>query len=299
MDDLITLYQQRFCLKNATFSRIEHDDATVAVVYKIITSAGTPLILKICARDNHYAHELYCLRLFAGRLPVPTIIAAIPPGEHIQGAILMEFIPGVLLTAKDFTDALAYDIGALLARIHLNRMPGYGDLAHVDNPNPDPRSYITKKFVEGLAECDNHLPPALIEECRDYFDSHIDLLTAADGPCITHRDFRPGNIIVHNGKVQGIIDWSSARASFAQEDFCPLEHGSWPTNETNKKSFLAGYASIRPVPDYSQMMPLLRLYKAVTSVGFTVKRGTWDNRDARLYNHNRRFLDTFFQQPSA
>lgn len=219
-----------------------------------------------------------------------------PPEENIRGAILMEFIPGNLLTAQDFTDALAYEIGSLLARIHLNRVAGYGDLAQPDNLGPDPRSYITKKFEEGLAECSPHLPQTLIEQCRDYFNTHINLLDAADGPCITHRDFRAGNIIVHNGTVKGIIDWSSARASFAQEDFCPLEHSGWPTNPHSKQSFLAGYASIRPVPDYTHMMPLLRLNKAITSVGFTVKRGTWETSDARLYTYNRQFLDTFFQK---
>ena len=295
MDNLIALYQQYLNLQGASFTRIEHDDATVAVVYKIITAAGTPLILKICTRTNHYLHELYCLQHFAQTLPVPRIIKVVPPETGIKGALLMEYLPGNLLTAKDFTDVLAYEVGSLLARIHLNRVACYGDLAQPNELNSDPRSYFTKKFAEGLAECSGHLSQELIKQSRDYFDAHINLLDAADGPCITHRDFRAGNIIVHASKVQGIIDWSSARASFAQEDFCPLEHNGWPTNADNKQSFLAGYASVRPVPDYSAMMPLLRLNKAITSVGFTVKRGTWQSTDARLYDYNRQFLETFFQ----
>jgi Ser/Thr protein kinase RdoA (MazF antagonist) len=115
-----------------------------------------------------------------------------------------------------------------------------------------------------------------------------------DGPCIIHRDFRPGNALVCDDKIQGIIDWSSARAGFAQEDFCPLELGEWSESPLLKKSFLAGYAFIRPVPDYSAMMPLLRLSRAFATIGFMVKNGTWDNKHARVYQINYRFLETFF-----
>ncbi|HXF28491.1 MAG TPA: phosphotransferase [Chlamydiales bacterium] len=134
----------------------------------------------------------------------------------------------------------------------------------------------------------------LLKQCRHYYDTHIDLLASADGPCMIHRDFRPGNVIVHEGKLAGIIDWASGRAGFAEEDFCPLEHGEWPIHPTCKKSFLAGYASIRPVPDYSTIMPLLRLSRAFATIGFTVKRGTWKSSHARVYQSNRQFLETFF-----
>jgi Ser/Thr protein kinase RdoA (MazF antagonist) len=110
-----------------------------------------------------------------------------------------------------------------------------------------------------------------------------------------HRDFRPGNVIIHDGKIQGIIDWASGRASFAEEDFCPLEHGEWPTSPVTKASFLAGYASIRPVPDYSQIMPLLRLSRSFATMGFLIKKGTWKTIHARVYQSNRQSLDRFLQ----
>ncbi len=80
-----------------------------------------------------------------------------------------------------------------------------------------------------------------------------------------------------------------------QEDFCPLERGEWSTNPIHKKSFLTGYTSIRPIPDYTAMMPLLLLSEAFATIGFTVKQKTWNNIHARVYESNRRFLETFFQ----
>lgn len=294
MDHLITLYQKRLDLKNSSFLRIDHDDAMVAVAYKITMGDGTEYILKICSRPNDYLREIYFLNHFAGHLPVPRIINVVEPEKDLHGAILMEYLPGRLLKMADFTDELSFKMGSLLARIHLNRATGYGDLIQPEALTSDPRLHFTLKFQEGIEECRNHLPQSLIEQCLLYYEANLHLLNAVDGPCPIHRDFRAGNIIVDHGKIRGIIDWSSGRASFAEEDFCPLEHGEWPSYPSSKKAFLSGYASIRPVPDYSAMMPFLRLNRAIATVGFTVKRGTWDNTNARVYEFNRRFLDSFF-----
>lgn len=74
------------------------------------------------------------------------------------------------------------------------------------------------------------------------------------------------------------------------DDFCPLEFGEWPAG--CKSSFLDGYASIRKVPDYKKMMPLLRLSRAVAAVGFTVKRGTWESRNSKFYRFNLNYFES-------
>ena len=218
-------YQQRFDFHGATFLRIDHEDALVAVVYKVMMLTGEPLILKICTRAKDYLNEVYFLKHFADTLPVPRIIQVVEPEVDTKGAILMECLPGALLTKADFTDTIAYEVGSLLARIHLNSAAGYGDLTQPNDLSTDPRESFAMKFEEGLAECGDNLPCELIEQCRLYCAAHINLLDIVDGPCITHRDFRAGNILVSDGKLQGIIDWASARGGFAQEDFSPA--GAW------------------------------------------------------------------------
>lgn len=290
----LAAYKQCFNLQSATFSLIEHEDAIVAIVYKITQPNGLQLILKICKLPNHYFREIYFLEYFAGKLPVPRILQTMEPQKGIDGAILMECLPGTVLKVTDFTDELAYEMGSLLARIHLNRVSGYGDLLDEQSLSLDPRVYFTMKFEESLSECGNQLPRAWIDRCRSYYDTHMDLLNTVDGPCMVHRDFRPGNVIVHDEKIQGIIDWSSANASFSEEDFCSMEHGEWANNSAIKESFLKGYASVRPVPEYAAIMPLLRLSKALAVIGFLVKSGTWENSQSRLYQYNRQFLENFF-----
>ena len=287
------VYKNRFTLQQAVFTRIKHDDAMVAIVYKVTPSTGLPLILKIAERPQDYWRDIYFLKQFANSLPVPRIIQTISPETDIHGAILMEYLPGTLLKTTELTADLAYEIGSLLARIHLNRTEGYGDLTQPEALSPDSSVHFTHKFEEGFAECSNHLPRALLKQCNDYFTSHRTLFNTVDGPCIIHRDFRPGNMIVCEGKLQGIIDWASARASFAEDDFCPLEHGEWSIKSQLKQSILAGYASIRAVPDYQAIMPLLRMNRALATIGFLVKHKLWEGSQSRLYQANRRFLEAF------
>lgn len=296
IQNMTSIYKKQFNLENCRFSLIEHEDAIVAIVYRVTDPNGAQLILKICSRVPDYFREIYYLKKFSGILPVAEIIDVVDPAEDIHGAILMQCFPGALLKSSELTQEQAYELGAVLARLHLNRTEYYGDLIDTDSLSLDPKSYFTHKFEEGLEECANHLPKTLLDQCRDYYNANINHLETVDGPCIIHRDFRPGNIIINNGKLQGIIDWASARAGFAEDDFCPWELGEWTTNFNNKQSFLNGYASIRPVPDYEAVMPFLRLNRAIATIGFTVKRGTWDNSSARLYKVNRDFLDKFFER---
>jgi Ser/Thr protein kinase RdoA (MazF antagonist) len=293
MEDFLILYRQHLSLHDATFSRIDHENAMVAIVFKITQPNEEQLVLKICDRPNDYFREVYFLQHFDNTLPVPKIIQVIEPSKDIHGAILMECLPGTLLKTDQFIESLATEIGRCLALIHSNRLPGYGDpIGHLST---DPKVYFTLKFEEGLEECNHHLPLNLIEQSRLYYQKHLDLLESVDGPCIVHRDFRPGNLMVNNGKLQGIIDWAGARASFAEEDFCSIEHGEWTNNPDFKKALLAGYATIRPLPNYNRLMSFLRLNKAIATIDFTVKRGTWKSSSANLYRLNRQFLETLIK----
>jgi len=294
--NLIRIYQERLDLHGATFSRVEHSEAMVAKVYKITDFEGEPLILKICSRQSDYDREGYFLNYFSGLLPVPQIRQLVPPERDtgVDGAILMDFLPGSLLSESELTPELAYETGELLAKIHLHAAPGYGDLTQVQALSRDPSVHFTLKFEEGLEECRSHLPKKILDQCARYYDSQVDLFELVDGPCFIHRDFRPANIIVFDGKVQGLIDWSSGRGGFAQEDFCALENGEWELNSITKQSFLEGYASFRKVPAYEEIMPLLSLNRAIALMGFTVREKTWGDIHHGAYQISRQFIEQFF-----
>jgi len=151
---LISLYKERLDLEKATFSGIEHDDAMVAIVFRVTYPDGAQAILKICPRPYDYLRERYFLTAFAGRLPVPRILQVVEPEEQIYGAILMECFPGAPLNSSDFTKELAYQIGSILARIHLYparpktahfgcaKAPGLNDRKRVHIVNIEPFAIV-------------------------------------------------------------------------------------------------------------------------------------------------------------
>ncbi|MBM3191808.1 MAG: aminoglycoside phosphotransferase family protein, partial [Chlamydiae bacterium] len=107
MDHLIDLYRCKLSLPDATFMYIDHEDAMVATVFKV-TQIGKPdLILKVCSRKGDFLREAYFLDRFAGKIPVPKIVALVEPIQDETGAILMEHLGGELLKEETMTNALA------------------------------------------------------------------------------------------------------------------------------------------------------------------------------------------------
>jgi len=280
--------------KKLKLSKIDHDNAIVADVYRVYDSGNPCFILKICSRPNDYKSEIYFLNHFKKQIKVPLIIKAIPPSRNNYGAILIEYLSGCLLNPELITKEIAFELGSSLATIHSNKTDGFGYLNRDKELASEPTFHFKEKFQEGIEECRDHLPADLITKSCNYFEKEISLIENVDGPCIIHRDFRPGNIIVNNNAVSGIIDWSSARSSFAEDDFCSIENNEWANFNNYKEDFFEGYSSIRKIPEYHQLMPLLRFNRAIASIGFTVKRNTWNTTDSRFYQSNRAFIDNFF-----
>ncbi|MBX9744531.1 MAG: hypothetical protein K2X08_04900, partial [Chlamydiales bacterium] len=128
MNDLADLYRRKLNLPNAVFIHIDHEDAMVAAVFKISQQGCPDLILKVCSRKGDFLRESYFLRYFTGKIPAPKIIQLIEPEAGMDAAVLMECVQGDLLKSETTTKALAWEIGSLLARIHLEHAEGYGDL---------------------------------------------------------------------------------------------------------------------------------------------------------------------------
>lgn len=155
MADLFDYYKKQLELEIATFFRIEHPEAIIASVYKISLPNGKEYILKICPRDVHYYCEVHFLKYFADTLPVPHLVKAVKPAADLHGAILIEYLPGFLLTKESLSDSLAKECGSLLAKIHSHKTKGYGDITQPHQLKPDAYTYFNYKFEEGFNECQN------------------------------------------------------------------------------------------------------------------------------------------------
>ena len=81
MESDLIIYREKFGLQKAQFQLIEHDDAIIATVYKVIVSPKKILILKICSRSEDYFREVYFLRILQEWSLIPQLIQTIDPSK--------------------------------------------------------------------------------------------------------------------------------------------------------------------------------------------------------------------------
>ena len=104
----LNFYKKRLGLESTTLSLIEHGEAMVATVYRVTKEGTEPRILKINRHAHHHLREVYFLRRLENRVVVPKILQVVDPAEGVDGAILMECLPGELLSDSVLTEPLAY-----------------------------------------------------------------------------------------------------------------------------------------------------------------------------------------------
>lgn len=294
MDIDLNAYKTFFSLNDAQFTLIEHEDAIVSIVYKIETSDNKLLILKISPRKEQISREAYALKCFSSLLPVPKVIKIMPPSTLMPGAVLMTFIPGEILKTSEVTPTIAFSAGICLAKVHTYRTTGFCDSIESNQIEPSATLYFKEKFLKSLDECHEILSKSLYSQLKRYLRDQHKVLSQVDGPCIIHRDYRPGNILIQDGQLKAVIDWAASRSSFAEEDFCPLEFNEWPDNPIIKTSFLDGYKTIRNVPDYGKIMPLLKLHRSLATIGFLIRKNTWTETTKQLFDAKFNHIKQFF-----
>ena len=296
MNISLEYYKSRLQMKGSKFTLIDSNESMVSMVYKIVSPNGSRFVLKICPREEDYKRENFFLNFLEEKIPVPRVFKLIEPSENHPAALLLEDLGSSAANEASLNQQNLYKIGEALAKIHSVTQESYGDLTKIESLSKDPKVPFALKFREGLEECKNHLSKDMLDFLESYLNQNLYRLEKSDGPCLIHRDFRPANIILNKKKLKGIIDWSSARSSFSEEDFCALELGEWPINELQKKSFLEGYASIRQIPEYQTIMPLLLAHRALAVVGFTVKKNTFSTVNSEPYQRNLDFLENFIKK---
>jgi aminoglycoside phosphotransferase (APT) family kinase protein len=126
--------------------------------------------------------------------------------------------------------------------------------------------------------CEQILESVLYRRCIAYFEKAFHTLPEPDGPCVVHFDFRPGNILVQNDTIVGLIDFESARGGSSEVDFTKINRYVWTTYPGTKSAFEEGYKSIRPLISLEAVLPFYSFYDAFSSVVWCQRRGMDKNR---------------------
>jgi len=290
------IYIKKLKLEPIRIDPIVHQDALSSLVFKLSLKDGSFLILKLLHDEKRFKRESYFLNLLKNYIKIPTLLESIEPQGNLKGALLMEFLPGEIAT-ESLTKKSAFEMGFLLAKLHSFPCDYYGDIAENTALSPALESglfVLRGYFEEAFNECRDHLREPLFNKIKKYVKESINGIKKLSGPCICHRDFKPGNVIVFKDEIMGLIDWEIARFSFAEEDFATMEYLVWKENSETKASFFKGYESIRPLPNL-ELLSLMRIRKALGAMGFSIVRKYQSEFHRSIFEKNLIFLENFFK----
>lgn len=183
----------------------------------------------IAARPLNMAGEAETIRrAHAAGVKAPEVVAELTAEDGLGIGFIMRCLPGNADpdSALSSPPALADDIAEAMARTHaLNPT----DLAFL--PRLDPAEGVEAlacQFVEaggdrpliavGLAWLRANLPPPA-------------------KPVVVHGDFRIGNLMVHEGRLSGVLDWELAHLGDGHEDLAYGCMAVWRFGRLDKQGF--------------------------------------------------------------
>ncbi|MGV3617117.1 MAG: phosphotransferase family protein [Fimbriimonas sp.] len=261
--------------------------------YRVRLTDGAQVVLRLHLREPKAARlEAVAVDRVAGSLPVARVLYLDPE----RAISIVEWREGVsmerLLAEGRHAEVVsaAYDLGMSVARISHFELPTAGfldDQLDVVDPWPSAvdgllgylRFLLTRPLAAGRLGAP--LVAAITEVAAR---AEIPLRAHSGPPCLVHGDYKPSNLLLHEGRLSAVLDWEFAHAGtwlfhLAQLFRHPLPDG-----------FLARFES--GLTDGGRRLPpdWLRLVAALDMVNL-VDFATGENAGERLVADARRLLE--------
>ncbi|MFI8705987.1 phosphotransferase family protein [Bacillus sp. NPDC077411] len=264
-----------------------------SAVYQIKLMDHRTVYIKIPYSKAKLEREYTVLERLRDELSVPQVLDYWEGNEDVTGALLLAAINGVPATGR--VDAeLSYDIGVQHAKLHAI-IPNDQDFnSAVSNVYSQWSEFIQKQFYSFAADVKEVIEPRLFEQSLQHFERHLKLLPSPDGPCFIHMDFRPGNILVYENQVAGIIDFESVRIGATEMDFTKINRDIFMKYPGTMEAYQRGYESIRPLIDLQEVLPFFRFTDAFNAIGWCKRRGIEKHRN--FLQENLSYLSAFFMK---
>jgi Ser/Thr protein kinase RdoA (MazF antagonist) len=281
---------QQFGLQILSMNEVE--DSHSSTVYKCTLTNGENVFLKIPYTKLKFQRELEAYEILKGKVSIPVLLDYWSGDEECPGAFLLSELKGKPLTFNA-SEKIAYQVGILQAEMHLIRPPADKVLTGIKNEYLNWFDFIEQQFYSFAEDVKDVLDVALYKKAIDTYEEMKQQLPPPDGPSFVHMDFRPANIIVHEDKVSGIIDFESVRFGSTEIDFTKLYRDFLSFDDSLYKAYQEGYKSIRPLIDLEKVLPFYQFTDAFNSIGWCKRRGIEKNR--QFLEENMARLNKWFQ----
>lgn len=188
------------------------------LVLKLPPPAGTPALSY--EAELLCGEALFCTCAQAAGVPAPRVVHARPqPTADGEPFVLMTHVPGVTWwdvasgMAAAERDRLRGELGALAARLHAVRGPGFGYPAGAPAPLHERWAPAFAAMVSAVlddAEAYGPWLPVAVPEIRARVAAALPLLEPVADPALVHFDLWPGNILLDGPPgarvISGLID---------------------------------------------------------------------------------------------
>lgn len=223
---------------------------------KITLCDGGRVVLRLHTRNPEAAElEAKLCQSFAGRLPVPSILAR----DHGSDPrwTLLEWMPGTTmerLLIEGKTDQVvnaAFDLGQSLATIASLTFPKSGFLGS-DLRVRDPWSSVMDGLMGYYDSCAStaELAPELARRMSKRIEGDLpDLREATAQPCLSHADYKPSNLLIDDSGVSAILDWEFAHAGTWLLDAGQLFRHRSHLPSIFRVGFEQGFREVAPMPE--------------------------------------------------
>jgi aminoglycoside phosphotransferase (APT) family kinase protein len=109
-------------------------------------------------------------------------------------------------------------------------------------------------------------------EAFQFLNAFVGVLDYQTGPTVLHNDFHPKNILLHQGRFSGVIDWECSQYGEADFDLCHLIH--WcvypPHPDVDFRAFLRAVFQAAPrcmqVPELAKRLTLYQLEHEIQQI---------------------------------
>ncbi len=252
---------------------IDVPESYSSTVNILLLNSGEKVVLKIPFNKTKLYREKIILQTLNGVLPVPELLNFYSGISDIPGALLLSYIDGEPIVG-DINSELSFECGALLGQLHEIRMDNY---CLGDNPSQKWWPSIYNRFNLWIDECKSIVDDNVLHQAIGVFHEMTEHMKEDYSPVLVHFDFRPGNILIRENKIVGLIDFESSRGGSADLDFTKMNKYMWDKYEGSKEAFIAGYESIRELPDIEHSLPVYDLYNAIGALAWCVRRNKLDD----------------------
>jgi aminoglycoside phosphotransferase (APT) family kinase protein len=249
--------------------------------YRLLRSAQPePVVLRLHTADpTACRREERLLDLVEGSVPVPRVLRVEPSASPTWS--LLTFVRGdrfyhaLIGASSDAVKRMAYSAGVALAHVHQFRFPRAGffdpDLQITQTLGP---GYAWHNMLETMLDSHRlrgHLGQALTGRFARFVreNTRFEDQMSFGGPCLSHSDYKPWNMLGRDGQIAAVLDWEFSFAGSPLNDIGNFLRYSARQQRAYESGFVHGYrAAGGMLPDdwkrLSRMVDLINVCDFLT-----------------------------------